>query len=82
MAATAVEVCRRATAHLSELPLKGRMSSGMRTLRQALGYCWSVAIAAAPEPGLVAFRALNASDPDVARVISENRKKKRLAHLL
>ena len=47
-----------------------------------LGYCWSVAVAADPVTGLAAFAALDASDPDVAWVIAENRKKKRLAALL
>ena len=55
----------------------------MRTLRQALGYCWSVAVAADPEHGLPRFLALSASpDPDVAWVVRENRRKARLARLL
>jgi hypothetical protein len=52
-------------------------------LRQALGYCWSVAIAADPGPGLVAFAVVCANpDPDVQWVVRENLGKKRLARLL
>ncbi|MEP7765495.1 HEAT repeat domain-containing protein [Sanguibacter sp. 25GB23B1] len=81
-AAVAVEVCRRSTAHLVALPSERRRDSGVRTLRQALGYCWSVAVAADPGPGLVAFRALDTTDPDVAWIVKQNRSKKRLASLL
>ena len=54
-----------------------------RTLRQALGYCWSVAVAADPGPGLPRFLALSASsDPDVAWIVHDNRGKARLAKVL
>lgn len=50
-----------------------------RTLRQALGYCWSVAVAADPEHGVPAFLALAArDDSDAQWIVRENRKKKRL----
>jgi hypothetical protein len=53
-----------------------------RVLRQALGYCWSVAIAALPEDGLQRFERLErSSDPDVQWVVRENLKKARLARL-
>lgn len=81
-AAVAVEVCRRTTAHLVALPTERRKEAGARTLRQALGYCWSVAVAADPPAGLLAFRALDSADPDVAWVVRENRRKKRLAGLV
>jgi hypothetical protein len=55
----------------------------VRTLRQALGYCWSVAVAADPAAGLPRFLALAASpDPDVAWVVHSNRGKARLAGVL
>lgn len=54
----------------------------MRTLRQGLGYCWSVAVAGDPVTGLEAFAALDVTDPDVAWVVRENRKKARLRRLL
>ncbi len=54
-----------------------------RTLRKALGYCWSVAVAADPEQGLPAFERLRLrDDADVAWIVRENEKKKRLARLL
>jgi hypothetical protein len=81
-AAVAIAVCRRATDDLAALPAERRREPGTRTLRQALGYCWSVAVAADPVPGLAAFRALDASDPDVVWLVKENLGKKRLATLL
>ncbi|MFN8194200.1 MAG: HEAT repeat domain-containing protein [Nocardioidaceae bacterium] len=83
-AAVAVEVCRVATAALAARPAGTRREPGVRALRQALGYCWSVAVAADPGPGLVAFGALERTgggDPDVAWVVRENLTKKRLARL-
>ncbi len=80
---TAIAACERATVSLSERPPSVRRENGVRTLRQGLGYCWSVAVAADPARGLPAFRALARSkDPDVAWVVRENRKKQRLASLL
>lgn len=81
-AAVAVDICRRATRHLVALPLARRREPAARTLRQALGYGWSVAVAAEPSAGLPAFLALDASDPDVAWIVAQNRRKKRLAVLL
>jgi hypothetical protein len=82
-AATAVEVCRRATAALAARPADERRDADVRTLRQGLGYCWSVAVAADPEPGLAAFAALrDETDPDVVWIVRENLGKKRLAGLL
>jgi len=80
--AAAIVACQDAIAHLKATPAEHRRDAGVRTLRQGLGYCWSVAVAADPVTGLAAFAALDASDPDVAWVIAENRKKKRLAALL
>nr|WP_300141179.1 HEAT repeat domain-containing protein [Propionicimonas sp.] len=81
-AAAALAACRRATEHLLATPPERRRDADVRTLRQGLGYCWSVAVAASPEPGLAAFLALGSDDPDVAWVVRENRKKQRLARLL
>lgn len=82
-AAVAVEVCRRATAVLRALPVgASRRSPAARILRQSLGYCWSVAVAADPQPGLAVFDALDTTDPDLAWIVKTNRTKKRLAHLL
>ncbi|MFN3599828.1 MAG: HEAT repeat domain-containing protein [Dietzia sp.] len=81
-AATAVEVCRRATVGLVTRPADERRDADVRTLRKCLGYCWSVAVAADPEPGLAAFAVLDETDTDVAWIVRENRGKKRLARLL
>lgn len=80
-AASAIEVCRRITTHLVDRPAAQRRDAGVRTLRQTLGYCWSVAVAADPAPGLVAFGALEKSDPDVAWIVAENRRKARFARI-
>lgn len=81
-AATAVAACRRATTHLTQVRPEARRDPATRTLRQGLGYCWSVAVAADPEPGLAAFLDLDDSDPDVAWIITQNTRKRRLARLL
>jgi HEAT repeat protein len=80
MAAFAVGACRTATDQLLALDPKERARADARTLRQALGYCWSVAIAADPT-GLPAFTALG-GDPDVEWIVRENRRKARLKKLL
>ncbi|MFJ8688047.1 hypothetical protein [Micromonospora wenchangensis] len=82
-AARAVALCGRATAGLAALPADQRRDEGVRALRQALGYCWSVAVAADPAGGLPSFRALaGIDDGDVAWIVRENGRKKRLARLL
>jgi hypothetical protein len=55
----------------------------VRVLRQALGYGWSVAVAADPEIGLPAFdRWAAEANADVRWIVNENRKKSRLSRLL
>jgi len=55
----------------------------VRALRQALGYCWSVAVVGDPAAGVPRFAALRgSSDPDVAWVVRENEKKARLRRVL
>ncbi len=57
-----------------------RRSADVRTLRQALGYCWSVVVAAHPEAGAPVFAALAAvDDPDARWIVKENLTKKRLS---
>lgn len=59
-----------------------RKSDDYKTLRQALGYCWSVAVAALPAEGKAAMEKwLPAADPDVAWIMKENLKKKRLQRI-
>jgi HEAT repeat protein len=82
-AARAIETCEAATRSLAARPSDERKDDAVRSLRQALGYCWSVAVAADPAAGLPHFQALAATDdPDVAWIARENLKKSRLAKLL
>ncbi len=82
-AATAVDICARITSGLAAIPADERRDAGVRALRQALGYCWSVAVAADPAAGLPRFQVLTAcDDQDVAWIVRENSKKSRLAKLL
>jgi hypothetical protein len=82
-ATPALAACRVATDSLASLPEPARRRDDVRTLRQALGYCWSVAIAADPAPGLAELMRLEAStDPDVQWIVRENRRKARLQRVL
>ena len=59
-----------------------RKHDGFRVLRQALGYCWSVAAAAAPENALPYFEKwMQSRDKDVAWVMKSNLAKARMAAL-
>ncbi|AYG05506.1 HEAT repeat domain-containing protein [Gryllotalpicola protaetiae] len=85
MADAALTACRAATDRLQSVPFEQRRHEDVRTLRQALGYCWSVAIAAAPEHGLELWTELEAraaTDADIAWIINENRAKARMQRLL
>lgn len=81
-ALTALDACARATATLASATAPERRSPAWRTLRQALGYCWSVAVAASPGSGIPRFEALDAAHPDVAWIVSQNRSKARLRRVL
>jgi hypothetical protein len=79
----ALELLDGVTGDLARLPEADRRSPSVRTLRQALGYGWSVAIAALAAEGLRIFAELaENSDPDIAWIVRENSKKKRLRKLL
>ena len=80
--AAALDACARATDLLLRVPASRRRDPDVRTLRQALAYCWSVAVAADPAAGLPRFLALATDDPDVAWLVAQNRTKNRLAMLL
>jgi hypothetical protein len=59
-----------------------RKDDGFRVLRQALGYCWSVAAAALPEAGRPLMEKwLRSPDKDVAWVMQSNLAKMRMAAL-
>ena len=75
--------CIVATASIATASTTTRSDPGLRNLRQALGYCWSVVVAAAPERGLVEFERLRASDdPDVQWIVRANLAKARLGRLM
>jgi len=82
-AARAIGICERLTQQLAARPRAERADAAVRTLRQALGYCWSVAVAADPDAGLPRFQRLTRSDdPDIAWIATQNARKARLASLL
>jgi hypothetical protein len=56
-----------------------RRTPEFRALRQALGYCWSVVVAADPGHGLPAFTRMEAvNDRDLQWIARQNRTKKRM----
>jgi hypothetical protein len=64
-------------------PAEWRKDEDMRTLRQALGYTLSVAVAAVPAEGWLWLQSLAGSaDPDVAWIARENLRKNRLKKLV
>jgi len=57
-------------------------SEAFKTLRQGLGYCWSVAIAAHPRAGMPHFEKwLSSTDPSVRWIARENLRKNRLIRM-
>jgi hypothetical protein len=53
-----------------------------KVLRQGLGYCWSVVVAALPAQGKAAMeRWFSSTDKDVSWIMKENLKKKRLERM-
>jgi hypothetical protein len=62
--------------------LADRKSDAFQALRKGLGYCWSVAVVAAPEQGkLLMERWLTSADPDIRWIMRENLAKNRLIRL-
>jgi hypothetical protein len=75
-AAGALDLLDAATASLAGRHFPADES---RVLRQALGYCWSVAVAALPAEGFARLERLAGSDdPDVRWLLNENLSKARL----
>jgi hypothetical protein len=79
-AARALQALDRITASVAGADARTRRTEQFRVLRQGLGYCWSVAIAASPAEG---FRLLErwaaTPDKDMRWMVRENLKKARLA---
>jgi hypothetical protein len=79
-AAAVLEILDGITASISQLT--DRRSDAFKTLRQGLGYCWSVAAAALPDTGKPLLeRWLVSPDPDVRWIMRENLKKNRLVRM-
>ena len=77
-AAHAVALLDRVTRSL--ISVADRRSGDVRALRKALGYCWSVAVAADPVAGFPALAAwASSTDADVRWVVRTNLRKARLA---
>ena len=75
-----LDILNAVTARLLRAP--DRRDPGFKTLRQALGYCWSVAVVALPEKGKQLFETwLENDDPDVRWLVRENLRKKRLQRM-
>ena len=59
-----------------------RRSDAFRALRKGLGYCWSVAVAAAPDAGKPMMESwLDSDDEDVRWIMRQNLAKKRLERI-
>lgn len=70
------------TTTVAETSGQHRKDADFRVLRQALGYGWSVAVAALPSDGMRLFEKWkNVDDADVQWIVRENQKKKRLQAL-
>ncbi len=79
-AARVLRLLDRLTASL--VRAKDRGGPEFAALRQGLGYCWSVAVAALPGAGRPALEKwLSSDDQDVRWIMRENLKKARLARL-
>jgi hypothetical protein len=74
----AVRACARATAWLLQ-SYPGTSRDGRKSLRQALGYCWSVAIAASPAQGIGPFNVIAADGSrDAQWIVRTNLTKARM----
>jgi hypothetical protein len=77
--AQVLQLLDRVTGGLAAAPAAERKRDAYRVLRQGLGYCWSVAVAAAPQIGCSTMgRWLASEDRDVRWVMKTNLSKKRL----
>jgi hypothetical protein len=79
-------VLEEATRGVSAADPAERSSEQFKALRKGLGYCWSVAVAAAPETGRPAFermvgQAAAGGDRDLRWIARENLRKRRLERL-
>jgi hypothetical protein len=79
-AQTVLQILDRITASIEGM--ENRRSDGFKALRKGLGYCWSVAVAAAPQQGKSLMQKwFFSNDPDVLWIMKENLRKKRLSRM-
>jgi hypothetical protein len=79
-AAATLRILDAITASLPLTP--SRRSEAFRVLRQGLGYCWSVAVAACPEEGKALMEKwCGDPDPDIRWIMRENLRKNRLVRM-
>lgn len=79
-AAKALETLDRITIAVEGTDAASRRSEQFRVLRQGLGYCWSVAVAAVPATGFGYLEKwARSQDRDVRWIVRENLRKARLA---
>lgn len=79
-AAWCLEIARSILSSISRLDDKARRNDSFRVLRQGMGYALSVFVAKSPEEGFTLMRKTAAvRDADLAWIIRENLKKKRLS---
>ena len=79
-AAAALKILDGITASVAQLI--DRKSEAFKTLRQGLGYCWSVAAAALPDVGKPLMEKWFVdTDPDIRWIMRENLKKNRLVRM-
>ncbi|WP_069804705.1 hypothetical protein [Thermogemmatispora onikobensis] len=80
LSAAALSIHRQVLERLHQLAPAERHQAAFRSLRQTLGYSLSVVTAAAPEEGFALMQTCASwNDKDIAWVLRENLKKKRLA---
>jgi hypothetical protein len=76
-AAALLEMLDSITRSMSQA--KDRKSEAFKTLRQGMGYCWSVAVVSSPALGKRLMRKwLKTADPDIRWLMKENLRKNRL----
>lgn len=75
----ALDILDEVTRNLMTAEAEERADDRFKTLRKALGYCWSVAVAAAPAAGFGRFeRWVSVDDRDVLWVVRSNMGKARM----
>ena len=79
-AMAALQILDRITATMENS--SNARNEGFKVLQQGLGYCWSVVVAAAPQPGKrMMEKWLVCPDRVIQRIMQENLKKNRLARM-